>query len=81
METVSALAHQDKLAVLVALHDLNLAARYADRMALLVDGKIKATGTPWQVLTPELISMAYHLPVQVIPHPFVDVPLLLSGNK
>jgi len=81
METVSALAHRDNLAVLVALHDLNLAARYADRVALLVDGEIKATGTPRQVLTTELISTAYHLPVQVIPHPFADVPLVLPGKK
>ena len=80
METVSALAHRDNLAVLVALHDLNLAARYADRVALLVDGEIKVTGTPWQVLTTELISTAYHLPVQVIPHPFADVPLVIPGN-
>jgi iron complex transport system ATP-binding protein len=80
METVIALAHQESLAVLVALHDLNLAARYADRVALLLDGEIKAAGTPRQVLTPELISMAYHLPVQVIPHPFADAPLVLPGN-
>jgi len=81
METVCALAQQDSLAVLVAMHDLNLAARYANRVALLVDGEIKASGTPRQVLTPELISMAYHLPVQVIPHPFADVPLVLPGIK
>jgi iron complex transport system ATP-binding protein len=81
MNTVRTLAHQDNLAVLVALHDLNLAARYADRVALLVDGKIIAAGTPQQVLTPELISTAYHLPVQVIPHPFADVPLVLPGTK
>jgi iron complex transport system ATP-binding protein len=81
METVRTLAHHDKLAVLVALHDLNIAARYADRVALLVDGEIIAAGTPQQVLTPELISTAYHLPVQVIPHPFANVPLVLPGNK
>jgi ABC-type cobalamin/Fe3+-siderophores transport system ATPase subunit len=81
METVATLAHQDKLAVLVAMHDLNLAARYADRVALLVDGEITAEGTPRQVLTPELISTAYHLPVQVIQHPFADVPLVLPGSK
>ena len=80
METVSSLAHRDNLAVLVALHDLNLAARYSDRVALLVEGKIKAAGTPQQVLTPELISAVYHLPVQVIPHPFADVPLVLPGK-
>jgi ABC-type hemin transport system ATPase subunit len=33
------------------------------------------------VLTPELISSAYHLEVQVVQHPFADVPLVLPGNK
>jgi ABC-type cobalamin/Fe3+-siderophores transport system ATPase subunit len=80
MEMVRSLAKQDRLAVLVALHDLNLAARYADRIALLVNGEIKAAGSPRQVLTQELISEAYHLPVQVIPHPFADTPLVLPGK-
>jgi ABC-type cobalamin/Fe3+-siderophores transport system ATPase subunit len=77
METICGLAHNDNLAVLVALHDLNLAARYADRVALLVEGEVKAVGSARQVLTPELISAAYHLPVRVVPHPFADVPLVL----
>lgn len=81
METVRKLAHVEGLAILIALHDLNLAARYADRVALLVSGEIKAAGTPRQVLTPELISEAYHLPVQVVHHPFADVPLVLPDNK
>ena len=81
METGCELAHSDGLAVMVALHDLNLAARYADRVALLVAGEIKAAGSPRQVLTPELISDAYHLPVQVVPHPFADVPLVLPDNQ
>jgi iron complex transport system ATP-binding protein len=81
METIQALAHADHLAVLIALHDLNLAAHYADRVALLVGGQIKAIGAPRQVLTPELISEAYHLEVQVVPHPFADVPLILPGKK
>jgi ABC-type cobalamin/Fe3+-siderophores transport system ATPase subunit len=81
MDTVCSLAHNDNLAVLVALHDLNLAARYADRVALLVKGEVKAAGTPRQVLTPELISEAYHLTVRVVPHPFADAPLVLPENN
>ena len=79
-ELVHDLAHHDKLAVLIALHDLNLAARYADRIALMVAGEIKALGAPREVLTPELISQAYCLPVQVVGHPFLDVPLVLPGT-
>jgi iron complex transport system ATP-binding protein len=87
MEMVRQLAHGDPLtgagglAVLIALHDLNLAARYADRVALLVEGEIKAVGTPRQVLTPRLISAAYHLSVAVVPHPFADALLVLPSSS
>jgi iron complex transport system ATP-binding protein len=77
LELVSELAHKDHLAVLVALHDLNLAAHYADRIALMVAGSIKAMGKPKDVLLPELIQEAYCLPVQVVKHPFLDIPLVL----
>src|SRR5512146_3207800 len=81
LELVHELAHQDHLAVLIALHDLNLAARYADRVALMVAGKIKAMGSPGEVLQPELIEEAYCLPVQVIKHPFLDIPLVLPDKN
>ena len=81
LELVTELAHKDNLAVLVALHDLNLAAHYADRIALMVAGSIIAVGKPKEVLQPELIAEAYCLPVQVIPHPFLDVPLVLPEAR
>ena len=81
LELVTELAHEDHLAVLIALHDLNLAAHYADRIALMVAGSIKAMGKPKEVLQPELIAEAYCLPVQVVKHPFLDIPLVLPGNK
>ena len=79
LSLVRSLAHQDHLAVLIAMHDLNLAARYADRVALMVNGEIRAEGTPADVLTAELISQAYCLPVNVIDHPFAAGPLVLPG--
>lgn len=77
LELIRKLAREENLAVLVALHDLNLAARYADRVALLVGGYLKAIGNPRDVLTPEAISQAYCLPVNVVEHPFMDAPLVL----
>jgi iron complex transport system ATP-binding protein len=81
LELVHELAHKDQLAVLIALHDLNLAAHYADRVALMVAGQIKAEGKPEQVLRPDVIEEAYCLPVQVVQHPFLDIPLVLPDKK
>ena len=78
LELVRKLVHEDKLAVLSALHDLNLAARYADRVALMVAGRIKAVGTPREVLTSELISESYCWPVDVVEHPLAGGPLVLA---
>ena len=80
LELITELAHNDNLAVLIALHDLNLAAHYADRIALMVAGKIKAIGKPKEVLQPEVIAEAYCLPVQVVKHPFLDIPMVLPGS-
>ncbi len=77
LELIRELAHTENLAVLIALHDLNLAARYADRVALLVGGHLTSIGAPRKVLTAEAISHAYCLPVHVVEHPFMDSPLVL----
>lgn len=56
-------------AVIVVLHDLNLAGAFADRIALLQEGRIVACDAPERVLTAEIISEVYRTPVEVIPHP------------
>ncbi len=77
LELVYKLARQENLTVLIALHDLNLAARYADSVALIVNGEIKAQGSPAHVLQAETLSAVYQWPVQVIPHPFQNTVLIL----
>ena len=64
-------------AVLVVLHDLNLAARYADRLVMLDQGKLMADGTPAEVLTPALIDRLYDYPAQVIHHPETGLPMVV----
>jgi iron complex transport system ATP-binding protein len=65
-------------AALVILHDLNLAATYADRIGLLHQGRLLALGTPWQVLQAERLTEVYQVPVHVQRHPVLDVPLVLA---
>lgn len=53
-------------AVVVVVHDLSLAAAYADRVALVVDGRIDAIGSPEEVITPERVSEVYRVEVDVL---------------
>ena len=55
--------------VLVVTHNLNLAARYADRLVLLHRGRVAAAGSPAQVLTRDTVERVYGWPVRVVPHP------------
>ncbi|WP_215394743.1 MULTISPECIES: heme ABC transporter ATP-binding protein [unclassified Leucobacter] len=64
-------------AVIVVLHDLNLAAAYSDRIALLRKGKIVACDTPDAILTPEILTDVYETPVEVIPHPVTGKGIVL----
>jgi ABC-type hemin transport system ATPase subunit len=47
----------------------------------MVAGNIKAMGNPKDVLQSELIEEAYCLPVQVVKHPFLDIPLILPDKR
>lgn len=81
LNLVQELAREQKLAILMVLHDLNLAALYADRVALLVSGSLQAVGTPLEVLTPSNLAAAYQVPVHVIPHPDYGTPLVLPDGR
>ena len=66
-------------AVLAVLHDLNLAAAYADRVAVLSRGRLAACGAPWDVLTEGLLSEVFEHPVAVMRHPLRDCPLVMPA--
>ncbi|WP_255572789.1 heme ABC transporter ATP-binding protein [Leucobacter tenebrionis] len=68
-------------AVLVVLHDLNLAGAYADRIALLRDGRLIACDAPDRVLTAETVSEVYRTPVEVIPHPVTGKGIVLPRRS
>jgi len=77
LSIVRDLAVKRGLAVLVVLHDLNLAGQLADRIALLLDGRLQAVGRPDEVLSAENLSRIYGVPLQVFSHPEARVPVVL----
>lgn len=65
-------------AVLIILHDLNLAARYCDRLLLLEEGRVCALDCPQAVLQPELLKAVFGLDVLVQPHPELGHPVIIA---
>ena len=66
-------------AVLAVLHDLNLAGSYADRVMVMSQGEVVATGSPEEVLCAELLSDVFNQQVMVVPHPQTGKPVVLAS--
>ncbi|TFD90073.1 ABC transporter ATP-binding protein [Cryobacterium serini] len=66
-----------EVTAIMALHDLNLAAAYCDHILLLDGGRLVATGTPDEVLTPEIIGEVYGVDCFVLPHPRGGHPVIV----
>ncbi|MGQ4598950.1 heme ABC transporter ATP-binding protein [Nocardia sp. R6R-6] len=69
------------VAVVVVLHDLGIAAAYADRVAVLDSGRIAADGPPRDVLTTDLLTRVYRHPVEVLDHPVTGAQLVLPVRR
>ncbi|NDZ93384.1 heme ABC transporter ATP-binding protein [Streptomyces sp. SID6673] len=64
-------------AILLVVHDLSLAAAYADRVALMKDGHLLATGPTREVITADLLSETYDHPVEIWDHPASGQPIVV----
>jgi iron complex transport system ATP-binding protein len=81
LDLIERLKRERGLTVVIILHDLNLAARYCDRLILLSQNRILAAGTPDEVLTQDRLREAFHASVMVRKHPmtgYLYVTLLNS---
>ncbi len=67
--------------VVMVLHDLNLAARYADHLVAMSDGRVAATGTPAEVVTADRVEEIFGLEAQVIPDPVSGTPLVVPIGR
>ncbi|MFF3004357.1 ABC transporter ATP-binding protein [Kitasatospora sp. NPDC057940] len=67
--------------VVMVLHDLGQAARYADHLVVLKDGRLAAAGPPAEVLTADLVEAVFQVPCRVVPDPETGTPLVVPRAR
>lgn len=77
LQLVGMLNNQQGTTVIAAVHELNLASLYFQRLILLKDGYIFADGSPEEVLTSQIIEEVFSTRVQVKSHPMANVPHII----
>jgi iron-siderophore transport system ATP-binding protein len=77
LELIRRLHRERNRTIVMVLHDLNLAARYADHVVAMRDGKIVAQGRPAEVFTVELLADVFGLSALVVPDPATGTPLVV----
>jgi iron complex transport system ATP-binding protein len=81
LDLLHELNHEQGTTVVMVLHDLNLAARYADRLVVMRQGRVLADGSPADVLTEAVVLEAFGLTARVIPDPVCGSPLVVPIGR
>lgn len=77
LDLIRALNRAEGRSIVMVLHDLNLATRYADRIVAMKDGAIVAVGTPAEVMTPQLLRDVFEVEVDIATDPITGTPVIL----
>ena len=81
LELVKRLNREQGVTVVAAMHDLNLASLFFDRLVLLKGGQVISDGAPAQVLTKEIVESVFNTPVLVNTHPVTGDPHIIITPK
>jgi iron complex transport system ATP-binding protein len=65
------------VAIVMIVHDINLAINYSDKLLALINGESVGSGRPEKVITKELIKKLYNLDVEIAPHPISSKPMII----
>jgi iron complex transport system ATP-binding protein len=77
LDVVSKLNRQQRMTIVMVLHDLNQAARYSDRLIALDSGRVVADGPPSEVLNKELLEATFRITAAIISDPNTGSPVCL----
>jgi iron complex transport system ATP-binding protein len=81
LDLLTDLNRQRGTTVVMVLHDLNLAARYADHLVAVAAGRVHASGPPADVLTAEVVRDVFALESRVVPDPVSGAPMVLPIGR
>ncbi|MEO1055713.1 MAG: ABC transporter ATP-binding protein [Actinomycetota bacterium] len=80
LDLVDRLNHEEGRTVVLVLHDLNLACRYAHHLVAMVDGRIHSVGAPEEIITNETVEAVFGLPCLVVPDPLSGTPMIVPHD-
>lgn len=81
LDLLTELNARSGVTIVMVLHDLNLAARYCDRLVMLATGGIHAAGTPTEVLTEDNVEEVFGLANRIVDDPVSGQPLMLPIGR
>jgi iron complex transport system ATP-binding protein len=81
LDLFRAINREQGATVVAVLHDLNQAARYADRIVAMRDGEIVGAGMPEEVLTPDVMRRVFDLECTVIADPETGTPMIVPRRR
>lgn len=81
LDLVRRLNREEGRTVVMVLHDLNQACRYADHLVALRDGAVAAAGAPAEVVTEELVAEVFDLEARIVPDPVTGTPLVVPVGR
>ncbi len=81
LDLLAELNHSRQSTIVMVLHDLNLAARYADHLVVMAGGAVVKTGAPAGILTSELVQHAFGLESQIMADPVCGSPMVIPVGR
>jgi iron complex transport system ATP-binding protein len=81
LDLLTDLNRDEGATVVIVLHELNLAARYADHLVVMKDGAVVAAGIPGEVLTEEVAGEVFGMRCRVVPDPVSGTPMIIPIGR
>jgi iron complex transport system ATP-binding protein len=81
LDLVTRLNHERGRTIVMVLHDLNLAARYSDRIVAMKNGEIAVEGAPREVFTPSMLAETFGLTAEILADPRTGLPVIVPTSS